>query len=154
MSIAMRFSSLAAVLAVVASAALATASPAAAKEHRIYNDKQAWRLVDQNRDGSISKSEWKWAEKHGYDRLNGVPKKHLTRSEYQRYLTEYLDRRYASYNKSKSWHKSQTDNRQRGWDQRASDHRDWDQPGWDDERYQSDGNVFIRRTDGRDQDRD
>nr|WP_298685510.1 hypothetical protein [uncultured Dongia sp.] len=143
MSIATRFGSLAAVLAVVASAALATASPAAAKEHKIYNDRQAWAQVDQNRDGLISKKEWKWAEKHGYDRLNGVPKKHLTRAEYQSYLNEYLNRRYASYNTSKSWHKSQTGNSQGGWDQRD----------WDDDRYRGDKNPFIRRTDGRDQDR-
>lgn len=98
MSIATRFSSTAAILAVLACAALATASPAAAKVHKIYNDKQAWQLVDKNSDGQISKKEWKWAEKHGYDRLNGVPKKHLSRSEYQSYLDKYL-----SYRRSQAY---------------------------------------------------
>ena len=151
MSIATRFGTLAAVLAVVASAALATASSAAAKEHNIYNDKQAWLKVDQNRDGAISKAEWKWAEKHGYDRLNGVPDQHLTRAEYQRYLTEYLDRRYASYNKNKkkSWNNSENGISRRGWDQGGRG-----QSGWDDNRYQDGNNPFIRRTDGRDHDRD
>ena len=139
MSIATRFSTLAAVLAVVAGAALATASPAAAKEHKIYNDKQAWLKVDQNRDGVISKSEWKWAEKHGYDRLNGVSKQHLSRDEYQRYLNEYLNRRYARNSNSKSWQKSQSGNGQHGWD----DHRD-----------ESEDGQFLWRGGGRGNDRD
>ncbi len=138
MPIATRFGTLAAILAVVASAALAAANPAAAKEHKIYNDKQAWLQVDQNRDGAISKSEWKWAEKHGYDRLNGVPKKHLTRAEYQRYLNEYLSRRSTRSNMA--WH---------------NDQNGTSQHGWDDGRGQTDDRPFIRRTEGgRDHDRD
>lgn len=112
MLIVQRFSLTAAVLAVVAGAAMATAAPAEARNHSIYNNQQNWRLVDQNQDGVISKKEWKYAEKHDYDRLNGVPKKHLTRKEYQSYLTEYLSRRHGYANNGASWGNNQNTNRQ------------------------------------------
>lgn len=69
----------------------------AAWNHPIYNDQQGWTQVDRNLDGRISSQEWNWAQKHGYDRLNGVAKRHLTRNEYQRFLDAYLDRRAAQY---------------------------------------------------------
>jgi hypothetical protein len=69
------------------------------RNHPIYNDRQAWFMVDRDQNGRISSKEWKWAEKNGYDRLNGVPKRHLTRNEYQRYLEAYLVRRDAYNNR-------------------------------------------------------
>lgn len=116
MAIRSQFRSLLLALAVAIAAGAAFAGPAAAKSkngswnHPIYNDRQGWVHVDRNRDGIVSKSEWKWAEKHGYDRLNGVPKKHLTRGEYQRHLNAYLDSRQR-----RSW-QHQADDRQRSRD--------------------------------------
>jgi hypothetical protein len=138
MSIVQRISLTAAVLAVVASAALATSAPAEAKNRSIYNDKQNWRLVDQNHDGVISKTEWKYAEKHGYDRLNGVSKKHLTRNEYQSYLDEYLGRRYAS--NGASWNKKNQNNAWRNWDNNRQQ--------WDDDRPKQPYSPYLRRSDG------
>lgn len=86
-------------------AGTAALNPAAAwdnrgyRNHPIYNDRQPWFMVDRNQNGQISSKEWKWAEKNGYDRLNGVPKRHLTRGEYQRYLDAYLTRRDAYNNR-------------------------------------------------------
>lgn len=130
MSIVQRLSLTAAVLAVVAGAAIATAGPAEAKSRSIYNAQQNWHLVDRNQDGAISKKEWKYAEKHGYDRLNGVPKKHLTRKEYQSYLDEYLSRRYAD--NGASWN----GNRNNNW--RNSD----------DDRQQQPNSPYLRQSDG------
>lgn len=121
-------------LAVTTAAGAAFAGSAAAKsknnwDHPIYNDRQGWAYVDQNRDGSISKSEWKWAEKNGYDRLNGVPKKHLTREEYQRYLSAYLDTRQQRY-----WRKADYRDRKRSDDWRRDDNP-YDQGRYNQGRY-------------------
>jgi hypothetical protein len=162
MSILTRLRLTAAVLAVAASAAVMTAAPAAAKYHPIYNAQQGWRQVDRNGDGDISKSEWKWAERHGYDRLNGVPKKHLSRKEYQAYLNRYLDspRNRARYseiqaarnnnrnnhwnngNNGWGWQNSQYDNNRWDdddrWDNDRDDNGYWDNGRWHDGRGEAD----------------
>lgn len=109
-------------LTIFIGAGSAWAGTAAARDHSIYNDRQGWALVDRDRNGRISAQEWKWAEKHGYDRLNGVPKKHLTRDEYQRYLSAYLGRRNANAYRP----------RQQGRDQHIfrTGNRDHDQRSW------------------------
>lgn len=113
MSLRIPLRSLLLALAVTTAAGAAFAGPAAAKsrnhwDHPIYNDQQGWYHVDQDHDGHVSKSEWRWAEKHGYDRLSGVPKKHLTRKEYQSYFNAYLEHR-----QQRSWRKADYRDRSR-----------------------------------------
>jgi len=111
---------LAATIAIGFGAALAGTAEAknqnAAWNHPIYNDRQAWTLVDRDQNGRISSKEWKWAQKHGYDRLNGVPKKHLSRKEYQRFLDAYLERRATLH--QQGWQQGGSQ-----WAHRADGHR-------------------------------
>lgn len=106
-------------LAVVTAAGAAFAGAAEAKNkgywsHPIYNERQGWAHVDKNRDGRISSSEWRWAKNNGYDRLNGVPKRNLTRGEYQRYLSAYLDQRNRNWHGNNDWDRDD-DRRSDGW---------------------------------------
>lgn len=150
MALRIHFRSLLLALAVTTAAGAAFAGPAAAKsrnywDHPIYNDRQGWAYVDQDHDGHVSKSEWKWAEKHGYDRLTGVPKKHLTRKEYQRYLDAYLEQRQQrTWRKADSWDRNR-DGDWRGNNNRYTDPRQDDR--YQDSRYQ-DGRVWYYNSNG------
>lgn len=125
--------------------AAALAQPAAAgHDNAIYNKRQTWFLVDRNRDGRISAQEWDFARDHGYDRLQGVPKKRLSRNEYQAYLTEYLNR-HDGWRDRRSWNRGSLhsdwwqDNRpwghglnhgwQQGWQKNDWQHRGQDRRG-------------------------
>jgi hypothetical protein len=71
MSIYTRFSALAAVMAVVAGAALATAAPALAKDHKKnYTESVAWQQLDTNRNGKLSSKERKRAQQQGWQETN------------------------------------------------------------------------------------
>jgi len=134
MSISTRLKTLAAVLAVLAIAGVAT--PAAAKDRYLpVREPYAWQQIDRNGDGDISKKEWNWAEKHGYDRLDRHDNRRVTRKEYQAVLNGYLDYR----NRQQAWyqHRNQAHGNQPGWVSRDGDHRvsdrhsdhDWQQGG-------------------------
>lgn len=103
MPITIRLCRLSLALAIFLGGGAVLPSPAAAgHEHAIYHKRQTWFLVDRNRDGRVSAQEWSFARDHGYDRLQGVPKKRLSRKEYQAYLTEYLHR-YHDRREQRPW---------------------------------------------------
>lgn len=134
MSISTRLKTLGAVLAVLAIAGIAT--PAAARDrYQPVREPFGWQQIDRNGDGDISKKEWNWAEKHGYDRLNRHDNRHVTRKEYQAVLNGYLgyrNRQQAWYPHQNQPHGNQPGRVYRDDDHRVSDHdsgHDWQQGG-------------------------
>ncbi|WP_374381148.1 hypothetical protein [Dongia sp.] len=84
-------------LALVASSLFA-ALPAEAKMKKV-KPPYALEDIDRDRDGDISRKEWSWAEKHGYDRLSHNGDR-VTRKIYQAEVNRYygyLNWRQARY---------------------------------------------------------
>jgi hypothetical protein len=85
------FTRLAATAAILAASIAIMAKPSAAKQrHEPVRAPYAWQEIDRNGDGDISRKEWNWAEKKGYDRLSRHGG-HVTRKVYQAQLNRYLD---------------------------------------------------------------
>jgi hypothetical protein len=85
------FTRLAATAAIFAASIAIMAQPAAAKHrHEPVRPPYAWQEIDRNGDGDISRKEWNWAEKHGYDRLSRHDGR-VARKVYQAELNRYLD---------------------------------------------------------------
>jgi hypothetical protein len=128
MSIFTRFSSVAAVLAVMAAVGTTTATPAMAKNNNAAILEQA----DRNQDGRISAKEWKWAKKHGFD----------------------SDRRTKGWAQTNDGRWVRTDSGRNGWAQ-TNDGRwvrtDSGRDGWEqtnDGRWVRDGDEWIRGENG------
>lgn len=120
------FSRFATAAALIAAGTLLTALPASA-DHRPQKVPAPFGLqqVDRDRNGDISRKEWNWAEKHGYDRLSRHDG-HVTRKTYQAALNRYLNYvrwRQASYDRDNRW-----DDRRNDWD---NNDRGYGQAPWE-----------------------
>ena len=140
MSVTTRLQVLGAVLAVLAIAG--TATPAAARDR--YKPVPApfgWQQVDRDGNGDITKKEWKWAEKHGYDRDDN---RRVSRKEYQALLNRYLAYRNQHQARYQRWGNADWFE---GHDNRRVSDRDRD---WRPDRRPADG-PYDRAEDGQDQ---
>lgn len=101
----------------LAASSLFVALPAEAKPKKV-KPPYALEEIDRNGDGDISRKEWNWAEKHGYDRLTRHGDR-VTRKVYQAEVNRYvgyLNWRQARYDQSGSnWNQGRY-NGGYGWD--------------------------------------
>ncbi len=79
-----------------------------------------WEQIDRNHDGDISKKEWKWAERHGYDRLTHRGGS-VDRKTYQAQLNRYLA--YLEWRNQQNWHDQQNWQGEQNWGG-----SNWDRP--------------------------
>lgn len=88
----------------LAASSLVVALPAEAKPKKV-KPPYALEQIDRNGDGDISRKEWNWAEKHGYDRLtrhgDRVTRK-IYQAEVNRYIG-YLNWRQARYDDDRAY---------------------------------------------------
>lgn len=145
MSAIVRLKSISAVLTVLATTAILAAHPATAKErYQPVAAPFALQQIDRNGDGDISRKEWKWAEKHGFDRLSRYDNRRVSRREYQAYLNRYLayrnwyQARYQPYQQPSgpAWVDRNGNTRYPEWNR--SD-REWPERNWQDADAHDDG---------------